>query len=76
MNWAWLIHSGEAENFQFNLIAQNFFPLVKAFKMGFPYTCKVFPIAELGLADQWENDSLLSLFGQPIRHLFSPGIDL
>ena len=31
---------------------------------------------ELGLADQWEYDSYLSLIGQPIRNLFSPDIDL
>ena len=31
---------------------------------------------ELGLADQWEYDSLLSSIRQPIRNLFDPDIDV
>ena len=41
MSCAWLIQLGEAENFLFNSIAWNRFPLVKASKKGFPYTSKI-----------------------------------
>ena len=41
VSWAWLIQSGEAENFLFNLIALNLSPLIKASKLGFPNTCKI-----------------------------------
>ena len=39
MSREWLTQSGEAKNFLF--IALNLFPLVKASKKGFPYTCKI-----------------------------------
>ena len=55
VSWAWLKQSGDAENFYFNPIALNLFPLVKHLKRVFPITGRYNP--ELGLADQWEYDS-------------------
>ena len=49
------MQSGENENFLFNPIALNLFPLVKASTKGFPYTCKINP--KVGLAEQWGYDS-------------------
>ena len=41
-SWAWLIQSGETETFYSTPIAVNLFPLVKASKKGFLYTCKIY----------------------------------
>ena len=41
VSWTGLIQAGVAQNFLFNHIALNLFPLVKAPKKGFRYTCKI-----------------------------------
>ena len=49
MIWEWLIQSGEIEKFLLlNPIALNLFPLVKASKRFFPYTCKIYSWTRIG----------------------------
>ena len=53
MSWA---QSGEAENFQFNTIALNLFPLVKASKKDFSIPVRYNPELEDEKRDQKETE--------------------